>query len=146
MIGCNPKASENGVACSAFSHFLSHTPKAKDMNIYVGNLAYSVTEDELRDAFEEYGKVISVDLIQDKYTGRSKGFGFVEMESDQEANAAIENLNDYSLSGRPIRVNETRPKEERPERPRAPRGGGGGRGGDRGGDRGGRSNDRYDRY
>ncbi len=125
------------------------------MNIYVGNLAYSVTSDELRDAFEEYGKVTSADVIQDKYTGRSKGFGFVEMENDQEANNAIEALNDFSLSGRPIRVNETRPKEERPPRERFDRGDRGGRGdrGDRGeragrydrDDRGDRGN-RYDRY
>ena len=109
------------------------------MNIYVGNLAYSVTSDELRNAFEEYGTVTSADVIQDKYTGRSKGFGFVEMQNDQEANSAIEALNEYELSGRPLRVNETRPKEERPRRERFDRGGGGG-GRDR--DRG----DRYERY
>ncbi len=89
------------------------------MNIYVGNLAYSVTEDDLRQAFEEYGKVSTCDLIQDKYSGRSKGFGFIEMQEKSEAEAAIEALNEVELQGRPLKVNETRPKEERPER--APR-------------------------
>ncbi|MCB9908662.1 MAG: RNA-binding protein [Planctomycetes bacterium] len=86
------------------------------MNIYVGNLAYSVTEDDLRQSFEQYGTVTTCDLIQDKYSGRSKGFGFVEMTNNQEAQSAIEALNETDLQGRPLKVNETRPKEERPER------------------------------
>ena len=88
------------------------------MNIYIGNLEYGVTEDQLRDAFAEFGEVSSSNIITDKFTGRSKGFGFVEMPNDEEANAAIDALNDSDLNGRPIRVNQARPREERPARPR----------------------------
>ena len=88
------------------------------MNIYIGNLEYGVTEDQLRDAFAEFGEVSSSSIITDKFTGRSKGFGFVEMPNDGEANAAIDALNDAELNGRPIRVNQARPREERPARPR----------------------------
>ncbi|PWW83133.1 MULTISPECIES: RNA recognition motif domain-containing protein [Prosthecochloris] len=88
------------------------------MNIYIGNLEYGVTEDQLRDAFGEFGEVSSSNIITDKFTGRSKGFGFVEMPNDEEANAAIDALNDAELNGRPIRVNQARPREERPARPR----------------------------
>ena len=87
------------------------------MNIYIGNLEYGVTEDQLRDAFAEFGEVSSSNIITDKFTGRSKGFGFVEMPNDEEANTAIDALNDTELSGRPIRVNQARPREERPARP-----------------------------
>jgi len=80
------------------------------MNIYVGNLPYSIVEEDLREIFEEYGEVASVKIISDKFTGRSKGFGFVEMEDNQEANKAIEELNNAELSGRNIRVNESRPR------------------------------------
>ncbi|WP_294345963.1 RNA-binding protein, partial [Prosthecochloris sp.] len=81
------------------------------MNIYIGNLEYGVTEDQLRDAFGEFGEVSSSNIITDKFTGRSKGFGFVEMPNDEEANAAIDALNDAELNGRPIRVNQARPRE-----------------------------------
>ncbi len=87
------------------------------MNIYVGNLAYSVTEDELREAFAAFGEVSRANVIMDRDTGRSKGFGFVEMPDDSQAEAAINSLNDTSLSGRAIRVNEARPREDRPRRP-----------------------------
>lgn len=84
------------------------------MNIYVGNLAYGVTEDELREAFGAYGEVSSVSLITDKFTGNSKGFGFVEMPSNAEADAAIKGLNETAMKGRNIRVNQAKPREERP--------------------------------
>jgi RNA recognition motif-containing protein len=93
------------------------------MNIYVGNLAYSVTEDELRQAFEQFGTVSRVNMITDKFSGQSKGFGFVEMDDNAEADAAIKGLNDTALSGRNIKVNQARPREQRPQR-----GGGGGGG------------------
>ncbi len=93
------------------------------MNIYVGNLPYSVVEEDLREIFEEYGEVASVKIISDKLTGRSKGFGFVEMDDDQEAQKAIEELNNADLSGRNIKVNESRPRSN------DSRGGGNRRGG-----------------
>jgi RNA recognition motif-containing protein len=86
------------------------------MNIYIGNLAYSVTEDDLRDAFSEFGQVESASIINDKFSGRSKGFGFVDMPNDNEARQAIESLNDKDLNGRTIKVNEAKPREERPAR------------------------------
>ena len=98
------------------------------MNIYVGNMSYDVTEDELRQAFEEHGEVSSVSVITDRYTGRPKGFGFVEMPQDDQARAAIEKLNGMAMKGRNLTVNEAKPRESRP-----PRGGGGGGGGGRGG-------------
>ena len=93
------------------------------MNIYVGNLSFKTTEDELRQAFEALGEVSSVNLITDKYSGESKGFGFVEMSNQEEAKAAIESMNGKELNGREINVNEARPRQD----------GGGGRGGGRGG-------------
>lgn len=112
------------------------------MNIYVGNLSYQTSEEEMQDAFGNYGKVTSVAIIKDKFSGQSKGFGFVEMASDTEARAAISALDGTELKGRQIKVNEARPRTERaPDRGgRGPGGGGGGggRGGSRGGgDRGG---------
>jgi len=95
--------------------------------LYVGNLAYGVTSSELEQLFSQYGTVQSAQVIQDRETGRSKGFGFVEMNSDEEAQAAIQGLNDAQNQGRPLRVNEARPKE----------GGGGGGGGYGGGGGGG---------
>ena len=86
------------------------------MNIYVGNLPYSITEDELREAFNQFGEVANVSIISDKYTGRSKGFGFVEMDNDSEAEDAIKALNETPMQGRNIRVNQARPREERPQR------------------------------
>jgi RNA recognition motif-containing protein len=94
-------------------------------NIYVGNLSWGTTEDLLRQTFEQHGQVISARIITDRDTGRSRGFGFVEMENEDEANAAIDALNGQTLDGRPLTVNEARP--------RAPRQGGGYRGGGGGG-------------
>ncbi|WP_295451155.1 RNA-binding protein [uncultured Thiodictyon sp.] len=93
------------------------------MNIYVGNLAYSVTQDDLRDAFAAYGEISSVNLITDKFTGDSKGFGFVEMSNNSEADTAIKALNETPLKGRNLKVNQAKPRGE---------GGGGGGGGSRG--------------
>jgi RNA recognition motif-containing protein len=87
------------------------------MNIYVGNLAYGVTEDDLREAFAAFGEVSRANVIMDRDTGRSKGFGFVEMPDNAQAEAAINGLNEKPLSGRPIRVNEAKPREDRPRRP-----------------------------
>jgi RNA recognition motif-containing protein len=84
------------------------------MNIYIGNLDYDVTEADLSRAFGEFGAVSKSNVIIDKFTGRSKGFGFVEMPNDSEANDAISNLNESELNGRKIRVNEAKPKEDRP--------------------------------
>ena len=99
-------------------------------NIYVANLPYSTGDDELRQAFEAHGAVDKATVIKDRDTGRSRGFGFVEMANDDEANAAIEAMNGSEMDGRPLTVNEARP--------RAPRSGGGGGGyGGGGGNRGG---------
>lgn len=95
--------------------------------LYVGNLPFNATDDELRDMFSEYGAVESATIIKDKFSGRSKGFGFVEMTSDDEAQAAISALNGQDRNGRAIVVNEARPMADRP------RGGGGGGGYNRGG-------------
>ncbi|HEY2291671.1 MAG TPA: RNA-binding protein [Thermoanaerobaculia bacterium] len=84
------------------------------MNLYVGNLPYRITEDQLRAAFEEFGRVSSCTIIKDKVTGQSKGFGFLEMPESSEAEAAINNLNGRDLMGRKINVNEARPRENRP--------------------------------
>ncbi len=80
------------------------------MNIYTGNLSYDLSEDDLKGAFEAYGEVTSAKIISDRYSGRSKGFGFVEMPSDDAAKAAIEALAGKELAGRPLVVNEARPK------------------------------------
>ena len=80
------------------------------MNIYVGNLPYSSTDEDLRQAFAAYGEVTSANVIADKFTGRSRGFGFVEMPNAEEAKAAIEGLNGKEMDGRQLRVNEARPK------------------------------------
>jgi RNA recognition motif-containing protein len=86
------------------------------MNIYVGNLAYSVTESDLKEAFSEFGEVTSVNLVTDKFSGQSKGFGFVEMPNDSEADAAIKGLNERAIKGRNIKVNQAKPRAERPQR------------------------------
>jgi len=91
------------------------------MNIYVGNLAYETTENDLKQAFETYGKVDTARTIVDKYTNQSKGFGFVEMPDSGEAQAAISGMDGKDMGGRSIKVNEARPKNEG--------GGGGGYGG-----------------
>ena len=95
------------------------------MNIYVGNLSYGVTEDELRNAFGAFGEISSVSLITDKFSGQSKGFGFVEMPNNAEADAAIKALNETPLKGRNMRVNQAKPRADRP--PRSVGGGGGAR-------------------
>lgn len=86
------------------------------MNIYVGNLSYNATEDELRQAFENFGQVESVKIITDKYSGRSKGFGFIEMPYEDEAKAAIADQNGKEFIGRTLKVNEARPRRERTDR------------------------------
>ncbi len=86
------------------------------MNIYVGNLNYTLSEDELREIFEEFGEVSSAKIITDKYTGKSKGFGFIEMPNDAEANEAIEYLNDRDINGRNMKVNLARERTEGPRR------------------------------
>jgi len=91
--------------------------------LYVGNLAYSASNADLESLFGQFGKVTSAQVIQDRDTGRSKGFAFVEMSSDAEAQAAINGLNDKEHGGRPLTVNEAKPRENNP------RGGGGGGGG-----------------
>ncbi len=94
------------------------------MNIYVGNLSYEITEEDLKQAFEGFGQVESVNIIKDRYSGESRGFGFVEMPDKAEAESAIEGLNGKELKGRTLNVNEARPRSE-----------GGGGGGRRGGGR-----------
>ena len=88
------------------------------MNIYVGNLSYSMTDEDLRDLFAEFGEVASANVIMDKFSGQSKGFGFVEMPQQADAEAAIKALNDQDVKGRRIKVNQARPKEERAPRRR----------------------------
>jgi RNA recognition motif-containing protein len=94
------------------------------VNIYVGNLSHDVSTEDLRQAFEAYGEVSSVNIIKDKYSGQSRGFGFVEMPNKAEAQTAIESLNGKDLRGREMNVNEARPRTDRG----GPRGQGGGRG------------------
>jgi len=102
------------------------------MNIYVGNTAYTTSEDGLRDMFSAYGEVAEARIVTDRETGRSKGFGFVEMPDSNSAQSAIDALNGKEIDGRALTVNEARPREERPRS-----GGGGGYGGGGGGSRGG---------
>jgi RNA recognition motif-containing protein len=84
------------------------------MNIYVGNLPYTTSEDDLRGAFAEFGEVSSVNIVKDRFSGESRGFGFVEMPSDDEARAALEALNNQDFQGRNLKVNEARPRTDRP--------------------------------
>jgi RNA recognition motif-containing protein len=88
------------------------------MNIYVGNIAFTTTDEELKEAFGNFGDVSSAAIITDRETGRSKGFGFVEMSDDNAAEMAIEELNGNALNGRELKVNKARPKEDRPQRRR----------------------------
>ncbi len=89
------------------------------MNIYVGNLPYSLTEEDLKAAFSQFGEVSSASIIMDRMSGQSKGFGFVEMPENSEADEAIKALNESALNGRNIKVNQARPRGERsPRRPR----------------------------
>jgi RNA recognition motif-containing protein len=99
------------------------------MNIYVGNLAFGTTEERLKQLFEQFGAVASARIIMDKITGNSRGFAFIEMANDDEANQAIEGLNGTDLDGRALRVTKAEPRADRPTRSFAPRGG------DRGGRR-----------
>lgn len=101
--------------------------------IYVGNLSFSVTDDELQQAFTSFGNVLSARVVMDKMSGRSKGFGFVEIEEDSSADEAISKMDGQTIAGRPVRVSEAKPQEDRPRRS-----GGGGGGGFRGGRDGGR--------
>ena len=82
------------------------------MNIYVGNLSYSTTDDSLRALFEQHGEVSSAKVVENRETGRSRGFGFVEMPNDEEARAAIEAVNDTEFEGRTLKINEARPRTE----------------------------------
>ncbi len=93
------------------------------MNIYVGSLSYEITEEDLKQAFEAFGQVVSVNIIKDRYSGESRGFGFVEMPAKAEAQSAINDLNGKELKGRTLNVNEARPRSEARR--------GGGRGGGR---------------
>ena len=95
------------------------------MNIYVGNLSFDATDDDLREAFESFGTVDTANVIRDHYSGRSRGFGFVEMPESAEAEAAIAGLDGQEVAGRSVKVNEARPRPPRGDR----RGGGGGGGG-----------------
>ncbi len=97
--------------------------------LYVGNLTYEMTNNELEELFAPFGTVRSAQVIQDRDTGRSKGFGFVEMADDNAARSAIEALNEKDHNGRPLAVNEARPREDRPRGGGGGGGGGGGRGG-----------------
>jgi cold-inducible RNA-binding protein len=120
--------------------------------LFVGNLSFNTTENALQDAFAAFGTVTEANIMMDRMSGRSRGFGFVTMSSEEEAQKAIEGLHGKDIDGRALTVNVARPKEDRPPR-REFRGGGGGGGGyrgggDRGGDRGGyrggdRGGDRY---
>ena len=122
------------------------------MNIYISNLSFDVNDSDLKELFEEYGSVSSAKVITDKFSGKSRGFGFVEMDNDEEGQRAIEELNQAEYDGKVINVSVAKPREDRPDRKRSfgggggnrggfggggNRGGGGGFGGNRGGDRGG---------
>jgi RNA recognition motif-containing protein len=118
----------------------AHTPTSQEINsmgskLYVGNLSYNTSSSDLQTLFSQFGTVQSAEVIADRDTGRSKGFGFVQMGSDEEAKAAITALHSKDHDGRPLTVNEARPREERP---RGGGGGGGGGYGGGGGSRGGR--------
>lgn len=110
------------------------------VKLFVGNLPFSATENDLQDLFAAHGAVASVDLIMDRATGRPRGFGFVTMESQEDARKAIEALHGKAFDGRDLTVNEAKPREERP------RGGGGGYGGGGGGERRGGYGGQRDRY
>ncbi|MDP8263044.1 MAG: RNA-binding protein [Candidatus Ancaeobacter aquaticus] len=114
------------------------------MKLYVGNLSYEVTEDDLRLAVETFGTVESVNIIMDKFSGRPKGFGFVEMSSKEEGQAVIDGLNGKELKGRELNINEARPRPEGGSRggPGGSRGGQGGSRGGYGGSRGGQGGSR----
>ena len=106
-----------------------------DTRLYVGNLSFDATEEDLKELFEQAGSVLEVVVMRDKFSGRSRGFAFVSMASTEDANKAISQLNDYEFAGRKLQINAARPKEDRPERSHrdssrgGPRGGNGGGGG-----------------
>ena len=106
--------------------------------IYVGNLSFDTTDDKLNQLFQSYGQVNSANVIMDRLTGRSRGFGFVEMENNAEADKAIAELNGKNVDGRALKVSEAQPREDKPRG-----GGGGGFGGGGGGRRGGGGRDRF---
>ena len=106
-----------------------YAPEEVFMNIYVGNLPYNTNDADMKALFENYGTVTSTSIISDKFTGRSRGFGFVEMADDDQARQAIEATNGADYNGRALVVNEARPREERPRREFSGGGGGGNRGG-----------------
>jgi len=152
LVGADPKPERLGN-----SHKNEAQQREKKVNmgtkLYVGNLSFGTTEGDLRKTFESCGSVTSCSIIIDKFTGKSRGFGFVEMSSADEANKAISQLHGKEIEGRALTVNEAKPREDRPRGGGGGFGGGGGgggfgggggRGGDRGdrGDRGGRR-DRY---
>lgn len=115
------------------------------MNIFISNLSYGIKDADLNEVFSEYGEVSSAKVITDKFTGRSRGFGFVEMPNEAEGQKAIEELNQAEFDGKVINVNVAKPREERDNSSRPPRTGGyGDRGGSRGGygNRGGNGSDR----
>jgi len=131
-------------AVFALSKSAKETKKGIAMNIYVGNLAHDVTEDDLRQAFAAFGQVQTATVIKDKFSGESRGFGFVEMPTKTEAQTAITEMNGKDLKGRTLNVNEARPKTDKPRgggfgggRGRGGHGGGGGFGGGRDRGRGG---------
>lgn len=101
--------------------------------IYVGNLSFSVTDDELQQAFASFGTILSARVVMDKMSGRSKGFGFVEIEQDSAADEAVSKMDGQTIGGRAIRVSEAKPQEDRPRRPSGGGGGYGGGGGRSGG-------------
>ena len=127
----------SGMGNLVFTSLLS--PFSFLMQIFVAGLSYQINDADLKELFEEYGTISSAKIITDRETGRSKGFGFVEMEDEAEAQRAIEELNDAEYDGRTLAVSVARPRTERPQ------GGGGGGGYNRGGGGGGgnRSRDRY---
>jgi RNA recognition motif-containing protein len=117
-----------GTLLSFISEYQSY--KESRVNIYVGNLSRDVTESDLREAFQAFGEIQTCNIIKDKFTGESRGFGFVEMPNKEEADKALAGMNGKDLKGRNLTVNEARP---RTDRPRTGGGFGGGRGGSRGG-------------
>jgi len=138
-----------GITCHAGNNHLqvpdaTQFNKGIDMRIYVGNLSYDITEEELRQEFQAFGQVESVNIVTDRYSGRAKGFGFVEMPSTSEAQAAITGLNAKTLRQRAIVVNEARPRSDsRDSRPRGNGRGGGSYDDRRGGGFGGGKRRRY---
>jgi cold-inducible RNA-binding protein len=114
----------------------------KDNRLFVGNLSYNTIENDLSDLFGQAGSITSVNLMMDKFTGKSRGFAFVEFANPEDATKAVEMFNGKDFQGRPLTVNIARPREERPQRSNFRAGERGGDRGDRGGDRGDRGGDR----